>query len=388
MTASSSLLSPLSLGLIGPRGFGAFCTGAYHEAGAARVVAFAGRDPSALAAAAKQHGVPRTYTDWREMLHDPGIEAIHIVTPPDKHAEMAIAALSAGKHVFVEKPLATTKSDAQAILAAASASGKVAGVNFVMRYDPLYQTVLTIARSGWLGPLTHVGFENYASDEGLEDGHWFWGPVASGGIFIEHGVHFFDIIGAIAGAPARDVLGRTWKRGDGTEKEDRVQALVTYENDVEASFYHAFNRPGALEKQTAHFAFERGHVTLHGWIPTSLDLTAIVDDAGFAGLGTVLALKTIQSGDFPVPGRIVRGNGNNYEVTCRVQAHQSLGGPTPVYLKAVQDAMADFAAAVRDSSHRPLVTAEDGAASVRLAAAARESANTGLKVLLKEKNHV
>ena len=251
-----------------------------------------------------------------------------------------------------------------------------------MRYDPLYQTVLAIARNGWLGPLTHVGFENYASDEGLDDDHWFWDPVASGGIFVEHGVHFFDIIGAIAGAPARNVLGRTWVRGDGTGKEDRVQALVTYENGVEASFYHAFNRPGALEKQTAHFAFERGHVTLNGWIPTSLTLNAIVDDEGLAGLQTVLPVEVADDGDFPSPGRTVRGNGKNFFVSRRIHARQSLSGPTPVYLKAVQDAMADFAAAVRDPAHQLLVTGEDGAASVRLAAAARESAKIGAVVAL------
>ena len=363
-----TLTDPLRIGLIGPRGFGAFCTGAYHAASDARVVAFAGRDAANLNLLAGQYGVPRTYTDWREMLRDPDIEAVHIVTPPDKHAEMAVAALRAGKHVFVEKPLATTNADAQAILEAARASGKRAGINFVMRYDPLYQAVQTIARSGWLGMLTHVGFENYASDEGLDDDHWFWDPVASGGIFVEHGVHFFDIIGAIAGSPARDVSGRTWTRGDGTGKRDRVLATVTYANDVEASFYHAFNRPGALERQTAHFAFERGHVTLHGWIPTSLDLIAIVDKADRAGLETVLPLEVVAGDDTPPT---VRGSGKLYAVSARVRAQVSLGGPTPVYLKAVQDAMADFARAVRDPSHTPLVTAEEGAESLRVAVEAQ-----------------
>ena len=361
-------LEPLRLGLIGPRGFGAFCTGAYHDANVARVVAFAGRDEANLKALAEQYGVPRTYTDWREMLRDPAVEAVHIVTPPDRHAEMAVAALQAGKHVFVEKPLATTNADAQAILEAARKAGKLAGINYVMRYDPLYQVVLAVARAGWLGPLTHIGFENYASDEGLDDGHWFWDPIASGGIFVEHGVHFFDIIGAIAQSPARAVSGKTWTRGDSTGKEDRVLATVTYENGVEASFYHAFNRPGALERQTAHFAFERGHLTLHGWIPTSLDLVAIVDDAGRAGLETVLPLEVVAGDDTPP---VVRGNGKLYTVTARVRAHVHLGGPTPVYLKAVQDAMADFARAVRNPSHRPLVTAEDGAESLRVALAAR-----------------
>ena len=374
VTANFSQTTPLTIGLIGPRGFGTFCTEAYHEGDAGRVVAFAGRDPALLAEAARRCGVPDTYTDWREMLRDPAIEVVHIVTPPDQHAEMAVAALEAGKHVFVEKPLATTNADASAILAAAKKSGKLAGVNFVMRYNPIYQAVQTIAASGWLGRLTHIGFENYASDEGLGDDHWFWDPIASGGIFVEHGVHFFDIIGAIAASPAVDIVGKTWTRADGTRKEDRVQALVSYENGIEASFYHAFNRPGALEKQTAHFAFERGHLTLHGWIPTSLDLTAVVDDAGFAGLSSLLPVETPTDKDFGSSGRTIRGNGQEFFVSRRVTAHYSLGDPTPVYRTAVQAALADFAAAVRDPKHTRRVTAEDGAESVRVAVAARDSA--------------
>lgn len=377
MNSSSLSNAPLSLGIIGPRGFGAFCTGAYHEASVARVVAFAGRDRAVLETTAAEYGVPHIYTNWRKMLQDPAVEAVHIVTPPDKHAEMAIAALRAGKHVFVEKPLATSNADAQTILQAAQEVGKVAGINYVMRYDPLYQAVQTITTEGWLGALTHIGFENYASDEGLGDDHWFWDPEASGGIFIEHGVHFFDIVGAIAGAPTSNVLGRTWTRTDGTHKEDRVQALVTYANGIEASFYHAFNRPGALEKQTAHFAFERGHLTLHGWIPTSLEMTAIIDEAGQAGLGTVLPLENITESGLPFQ---VRGNGREYAVTSRVRAYQTLGDPTPVYRRAVQDAMQDFALSIRNSSHTPRVLAADGAESLRVAVAARASARTGQAV--------
>ncbi len=75
--------------------------------------------------------------------------------------------------------------------------------------------------------------------------------------------------------------------------------------------------------------------------------------------------------------RDIRGNGKTLHVTHRVQAVKHLGDPTPVYRAAVQAAMADLAAAIRDPSHRPLVTAEDGADSLRVALAARESAQTG-----------
>ncbi len=368
--------TPVRIGLIGYRGFGAFCAESYHGEGAGRVVAFAGRDAVAMAETARRHDVSRTYTDWRALVADPEVELVHIVTPPDRHAEMAIAALQAGKHVFVEKPLAVTDAEAEAILAAARKAGKVAGINYVMRYDPLYEAARQIARAGWLGQLTHVGFENYASDEGLGDDHWFWDGPQSGGIFVEHGVHFFDVIGEIVDSPARRVAGQTWNRDDGTGKEDRVLATVTYGNGVDATFYHAFNRPGDLERQTAHFAFERGHVTLEGWIPNALRLDALLAD-GDALEGLRGLLPTLRVERESPAGHGVRGHGRDYPVRYRVQATERIGTPTDVYRRAVCDALADLAAAVRDPAHRPRVTASEGASSLRVAVAARRSAETG-----------
>ena len=115
-------------------------------------------------------------------------------------------------------------------------------------------------------------------------------------------------------------------------------------------------------------------MTLHGWIPTSLELNAVVDDVGLAGLRSVLPLETQPDADFPAA---IRGNGKPYTVTCRVRACENRGEPTPVYRTAVQAAMADLAAAIRDPSHKLLVTAADGAASLAVALAARESAQAG-----------
>jgi predicted dehydrogenase len=367
-------MTPVKIGLIGYRGFGAFCTEAYHQKTSGRVVAYAGRDAEAMAKTARQYDVPRTYTNWQELIADPMVELVHIVTPPDQHAAMAIAALQAGKHVLIEKPLAVTNKEAQEILQAAHQAHRLAGINYVMRYDPLYQAVKKVAESGWLGSLTHVGFENYASDEGLGDDHWFWDNHASGGIFVEHGVHFFDVIGDIIGAPARQVLGQTWTRSDGTDKQDRVQASVTYESGVDASFYHAFNRPGALEKQSAHFAFERGHITLEGWIPTTLYLKAIITEDALASLQNLFpTLEIVQ--DHP---HQVRGHGRDYLVRYHVTAVERIGGPTEVYRSAVCNALQDLALAIRDPQHRLTVSAKDGATSLRVALAAKQSAQTGV----------
>ncbi len=373
--------SSLPIGIIGYRGFGAFCTEAFRDAGAGHVVAYAGRDKAAMDAVAQKHGVLRTYTDWRALVADPAVQIVHIVTPPDLHAEMAVAALRAGKHVFGEKPLATTNQDARRILDAGRDAGKLVGINYVMRYDPLYQLTQQIAQSAVLGALTHVGFENYASDEGLGDDHWFWDKPQSGGIFIEHGVHFFDIVGSIVGAQADSVLGRTWTRPDGTHKEDRVQAIVSYANGMEASFYHAFNRPGALEKQTAHFAFERGHISLDGWIPTTLHLSAIVSQSDLDVLRELLSVTVVDDESFPAEtGRTVRGNGKTYHIHHRVHAQERLAAPTPVYKKAVGDALTDFVLAIQNPAHIRRVTGEDGARSLAVAVAARQSAEEGRAV--------
>lgn len=366
--------SSMTIGIIGYRGFGAFCTEAFQASGCGRVVAYAGRDADAMNYAACKHGVERTYTDWRVLIRDPAIEIVHIATPPYLHAEIAIAALQAGKHVFVEKPIATTVEDAEAILAAAHAAGKAVGINYVMRYDALYASAREIARTGVLGRLSHIEFQNYASDEGLGDDHWFWDKNKSGGIFVEHGVHFFDIMGAVVGASAANVFGKIWNRRDGTNKEDRVQALVTYANGVDASFYHAFNRPGALERQVAHFAFEKGHLTLEGWIPTTLHLNAIVSESELQTLGDILPVTIVDDEDFVGLARDVRGNGKMHHVRHRVHAREQLADPTPVYLQAVGDALADFIEAIRDPGHIRRVTGEDGLESLKVAVAARKSA--------------
>lgn len=361
--------SPFAIGIIGYRGFGAFCTEAFAASGRGRVVAYAGRDKTAMTETAQKHGVPKTYTDWRELTADPDIEIVHICTPPNLHAVMAIDALRHGKHVFVEKPLATTMKDAQAILDAGRTAKKRVGINFVMRYNPLYQLTEAITQSGAMGKLTHITFANYASDEGLDDTHWFWNKAQSGGIFVEHGVHFFDVLGHIVNAPAQIVTGKTWTRADG--KEDRVQAVVTYENGVEATFYHAFNRPGALEQQTAHLAFERGHLMLHGWIPRRLALDALVSDANLDALRQILPVT-----DAPFDGP-VRGAGQTYAVRHRVSAYLDDGDPTEIYAKAVADTFSDFADAVQNPAHTPRVTGDDGARSLQIALAARRAAETG-----------
>src|SRR5258708_22501531 len=109
------------------------------------------------------------------------------------HVPQVLAALEAGKHVICEKPLAMTVAEADTLIAMARKRDRVLVANLMQRYNPLFDAIKHLIQDQVLGELLHGYFENYASDENLPPEHWFWDRSKSGGIFVEHGVHFFDM---------------------------------------------------------------------------------------------------------------------------------------------------------------------------------------------------
>ena len=118
-----------------------------------------GRRPEAVAAAAETWGWAETATDWREVIARDDIDVIDIVTPGDSHAEIAIAALQAGKHVLCEKPLANTVAEAEAMAdaaAAAHARGVRAMVGFTYRRVPAVTFMRDLIAAGKVGRVQQV----------------------------------------------------------------------------------------------------------------------------------------------------------------------------------------------------------------------------------------
>ena len=102
----------LRIGVIGLGWFGEFHCDAIMGVPNLELAALCTRTPERLKAMAAKFGVGKTTRDYRELLADPGIDAVSIVTMWDQHTEPAVAALEAGKHVFLEKPIASTVEDA------------------------------------------------------------------------------------------------------------------------------------------------------------------------------------------------------------------------------------------------------------------------------------
>src|SRR3712207_1823382 len=124
-----------------------------------RLTVLAGRNPAAVSDAAGRLGWESTETDWRRVIERDDVALVDVCTPGDTHAEIAIAALEAGKHVLCEKPLANTVAEAEAMAeAAAEAAGRGVRsmVGFTYRRVPAIGLARTLVADGRLGEIRHV----------------------------------------------------------------------------------------------------------------------------------------------------------------------------------------------------------------------------------------
>ncbi|WP_077490976.1 Gfo/Idh/MocA family protein [Sinomonas mesophila] len=157
---------PLRVGMVGYAFMGAAHSHAWRTAPrffdlplAPQLTAVAGRDPERVAAAAAKLGWDSAETDWRRLIDRDDIDLIDICTPGDTHAEIAIAALEAGKHVLCEKPLANSVEEAERMTAAADAAaarGVFSMCGFSYRRTPALALAKRLVAEGALGEIRHV----------------------------------------------------------------------------------------------------------------------------------------------------------------------------------------------------------------------------------------
>jgi predicted dehydrogenase len=113
-------------------------------------------DPAALQRAAARFPGARATAEVEELLADPALDAIVVATPVPTHADLAVRVLEAGKHCFVEKPLAQSVPDAQAAVDAAAQAGRVLMVGHLLEYHPGVAKLKEIAESGELGDIHYI----------------------------------------------------------------------------------------------------------------------------------------------------------------------------------------------------------------------------------------
>src|SRR5262245_39908698 len=140
----------------------------------ARVTALCDLDADRLSAARKEHTGLRCTDDFARLIARDDVDAVVIATPPSRHHAMALAALRAGKHVWVEKPLALTAADGQELVETARASGRTLFVDETFLYDPLVREMKRLIDTGALGEVFHLPFERLGMGRIRRDSNVWW----------------------------------------------------------------------------------------------------------------------------------------------------------------------------------------------------------------------
>lgn len=231
-------MARLKVGIIGTGGISDIHMSAYAANPEAELYAFCDLNEERATRKAEKYGVSRIYTDYNKMLADPELDAVSICTWNNGHAPIGIAAIKAGKHVLVEKPLCMTIEEALEVEKAVRASDRVLQVGFVRRYGNNTKIVKQFIESGDMGEIY------YAKASCLRKignpGGWFADLERSGGgPLIDLGVHVIDLTWYLMGRPkVKSVSGNTYKK---LGNRSNIQNLSYYKssdydpnrNDVE-----------------------------------------------------------------------------------------------------------------------------------------------------------
>ena len=359
-------IEPVRMGVVGCGGFGLFALQHFTQVVGVELVGMSGTHRPAARAAAQRFGIP-DIVDVAEMVGRPDIDLVYIATPPFLHHPQAMLALQAGKHVICEKPLAMALDEADEMIAAARERDVLMIANLMQRYNPLFEAIRRLIAEEVLGELLHGYFENCASDENLPAEHWFWDRTKSGGIFIEHGVHFFDLFEGWLG-PGEVVAAQATQR-PGTSIEEHVHCTVRYGQTALVNFYQGFHQAGRMDRQEMRLVFERGDVTLYDWVPTRVRIHAIADEKGTRDLCDLFGGAQLDvTVAYSPKDRACHARHKSLDVYQMIELSYGVGDDKMHrYGELLRAMMTDQTAWIRDRNHARRITEENGYRSLSTA---------------------
>ncbi len=335
------MTKPVGVGLLGLGSIGSTHARAIGELRElAELRAFSGGDPRRSADAGWPDAVQ---VPPDELVARPDVDVVAVCSPSEHHAEHAAAALTAGKHVVVEKPLALTVADADRVVELAARSGRVAAVISQRRFEDEYAAVKQLLTDGTLGrvrlAVTQVHW--WRDAEYYRAAPWRTRMDSGGGSLMNQGVHNIDLLQWLCG-PVEDVTAQYATLAHGIDAEDTTVATLRF----------ASGALGTLSTSTATPPGSPATVTLHL-------------DRGVVELGQGEILRWDVDG---VPRPAQTGN-----------PASGAADPAAIGMTGHVAQWRDVLDAVREG-RAPAVPAEDGAAAVRLMRAIYQAAETGRAV--------
>ncbi|MEV5042084.1 Gfo/Idh/MocA family protein [Microbacterium sp. LMI1x-1-1.1] len=173
---------------------------AIHTHTTQRAVAVTARDTTKTHAFAERHGIARTHDSVDELVADPDVDVVYVATPHPLHREQALAAIAAGKHVLIEKPIAMTAADAREILDAGRAAGVLVAEAMWTRYLPQADVIRQLLEAGTLGEIDLVRAD-FGSLVPFDPASRMFAPALGGGAMLDLGVYIVAFASSIIGPP-------------------------------------------------------------------------------------------------------------------------------------------------------------------------------------------
>ncbi len=339
----------IRFGLIGYGAWGAHHARAMKTCDRARLAAIAVRSEASQARARTEHPEAAVTGDYRALLARDDVDAVDIVLPSHLHVETALAALEAGKHVLLEKPMALDVRDCDRLIAAAESRGLVLAVGHELRLSSLWGQVRDLIDAGAIGTPRYVLIELWRKPYRPGADGWRYDLDRVGNWILEEPIHFFDLARwylSSCGEPESVYAVSSAKRADRPELEDNFSATLRF--------------PGG--------AYAVISQSLAGW--EHHQIAKVTGTAGAVWAAWSGALDRTFHPTYSL--RLQRDGGEVEELPVpRI--------PGEVY--ELEDEIARFVAAVAGET-RPAADGRDGRWSVALCAAAAESARSGAVVRL------
>ncbi|MEX0859848.1 MAG: Gfo/Idh/MocA family oxidoreductase [Cucumibacter sp.] len=304
----------------------------FGDGPAPRLVHLAEINPDLAAARAAEFGFARATADWRALISDPEVDVVSVTTPNALHAEMAITALDAGKHVWCEKPMATNLADAARMRDAARSAGKVAILGYNYIQNPAVRHIEKLLREGAIGTVNHVRAEMDEDFMADPDAPFHWkNEAASGhGALDDFGVHPLSLLTVLFGPVARvtvhqfrPVAERLTESGESQAVETSDVATALFELTTGATGIMALNRAawGRKGRLALQIYGDRGSILYDQERMNEIQLYRATGATSERGFATILSAPEHPPYDRFVPAP---GHGLGFNDLKVIECHELL----------------------------------------------------------------
>ncbi len=330
----------------------------------------ADRDTEIAAAAAGALGFERAVGDWRQLVDDPSVDLVAIAAPNRFHKPIALAAFEAGKHVYCEKPLATSLADARAMVEAAERFGRIGLVGFNYLKNPIITLAREVVAAGEIGAL--VAFRGIHAEDYMMDPdapHSFRTEPEGGGVLMDLGSHIVSLarhlVGPIEEVSAMAATVHESRPADGMRRpvpvEDHGHLVARFKNGALGALSANWLAPGRTMQLEFELTGTRGTIAFNQERFNELQVYAAGDLPGRGGFKTIVAgPDTPPYGNFcPAPGHQLGFNDlKTIEVAHLLAAIAGDVAPSPDFSEAYE-IQRTIAAALRSATERTWVTVAD-----------------------------